>query len=319
MRDRVLARGPYRRSVLRRVPAWFPVWALAGSTWAYLRPDLFLPLKSAIVPLLGVIMFGMGITLRMADFAEVVRRPALVAIGVTLQFVLMPFFAWVVAHTLQLPTDLLVGLVLVGCCPGGTASNVISYLAKADVPLSIILTASTTLLAFAVTPGLTLLYLGRTVPVPAMAMMVDILRIIVLPVAAGVVVNTLWGRGLRRLTPWAPVGSMAAIVLVIAIIVGMNQPSLARAGMMVFLSVVLLNGLGYAWGYLLATLFGFGEPQARTTAIEVGMQNSGLGVALSVAYFSPMAALPSALFSIWQNLSGAALATYWSRRSAQAR
>ena len=296
------------------VTALFPLWAVLCSLWAYTCPGVFVPLKDAIVPLLGIIMFGMGITLRADDFVEIVRRPALVAVGVALQFGLMPFFAWAVGHALRLPRELLIGLVVVGSCPGGTASNVISYLAKADVPLSITLTSCSTTLAFLATPALTWAYIGHTVHVPFMEMMLSVVKIIVIPVLAGIAANTLWGKRIKAVIPYGPLFSMVAIVLVIAIIFALNRPQIATAGRLVIVAVILLNGLGLLGGYVGAKLFRFGEPQARTVAIEVGMQNSGLGVALSMAHFSALAALPSALFSVWHNLSGSLLASYWSRQ-----
>jgi BASS family bile acid:Na+ symporter len=300
---------------MRRLSAAFPVLALCGAVVAYLRPELFLPFKSSIPVLLGVIMFGMGMTLQLQDFRYLLHHPTPVGIGVGLQFLLMPLFGWTVGKLLRLPPELFAGVVLVGCCPGGTASNVISYLAKADVALSIVLTSLTTVLAVVATPLLTWLYIGRTVPVPVVGMLVSILQIILLPVAAGVSVNTLWGRHIKKLEPLFPVISVLGIVLVIAIVVALNRASLMQTGRLVLLAVMLHNGLGLLGGYWLAKGLRLPERQARTISIEVGMQNSGLGVALALQHFSALAALPSAVFSIWHNLSGSFLAWCWSRRS----
>ena len=294
----------------------FPLWALLGVGAAFLWPGAIAAGRPAIVPLLGLVMFGMGLTLAPRDFAAVARRPGRVALGTALQFGVMPLAGWAVSVGLGLPRDFLVGMVLVGACPGGTASNVICYLARGDVALSITLTTVSTLLAVVLTPALTWLYIGQTVPVPVVAMLLTILKVIVGPVVAGVVLNRLLGDRLGRLTDVFPLLSVAAIVAIIAIVVALNA---GRAGSLVWplaLAVVLHNGIGLAAGYGVPRLMGYDTRFARTVAIEVGMQNSGLGVALATQFFSAAAALPGALFSVWHNLSGAALAGIWSRRSA---
>ncbi len=299
-------------SVLTRL---FPVWAILLSLLALAQPDLFSGLKPAIVPLLGVVMFGMGMTLTAADFAEALRRPRVVGLGVLLQFMVMPLAAWLIGLALGLPTEVLAGLVLVGACPGGTASNVICYLARGDVALSITLTTVSTLLAILLTPALTWIYVGQTVPVPVVMMLWSILKIVLLPVAFGVVVNHLIGKRLEPVKDVFPLVSVLAIVLIIAIIVALNEQNLSTLGAAVAAAVVLHNLTGLGAGYWGARAFGMDERTARTLAIEVGMQNSGLGVALAVKYFSVAAALPGALFSIWHNLSGSLLASYWSHRA----
>lgn len=300
--------------MLDRFTLLLPLWALLGSLLAFAHPEPLVGLKPWIVPLLGLVMFGMGVTLTAGQFREVLRRPRLVALGAALQFGIMPLAAWAIGHLMGLPAALLVGLVLVGASPGGTASNVICYLARGDLALSITLTTVSTLLAVVLTPLLTLLYVGERVPVPAGDMLVSILQVVLVPVALGVLVNRMAGQriaGLQRLFPLVSVG---AIVLIIAIIVALNRGSLAAMGPAAALAVVLHNGVGLASGYGLARLAGQDETRARTLAIEVGMQNSGLAVALAVKYFSTAAALPGAIFSVWHNLSGSALAAWWSRR-----
>lgn len=296
----------------------FPLFAVIFSALAYAAPAAFAPLEPAIVPLLGVVMFGMGLTLTADDFARVLARPGLVALGVTLQFLLMPLFAWAVAHALSLAPALAAGLVLVGSCPGGTASNVVCYLARGNVALSITLTASSTVLAVLATPALTWVYVGQVVPVPVASMLVSILKIVVAPVLAGVLVNTYAGRAVSAVKPLLPLVSVAAIVLIIAIIVALNRGQIQALALPVALAVALHNLLGLAGGYWAARWLGLDERDCRTLAIEVGMQNSGLGVALAIKYFSAAAALPGALFSVWHNLSGAALAAHWARSAAPA-
>jgi BASS family bile acid:Na+ symporter len=297
-----------------RITALFPLWAMLGVLVAWMLPQWLVPLKVAIVPLLGLVMFAMGMTLTTDDFLTVLRRPFPVMLGVVLQFLLMPLAAWVLAKLAGLPPQLAVGLMLVGCSPGGTASNVICYLAKGDVALSITLTTVSTLLAIIATPLLTLLYAGATVPVPAVDMLITILKVILMPVLLGVLVNHFFHRSLLVVGNLFPVVSVAAIVVIIAIIVALNQGQLENLVPGVAIVVVLHNLVGLAGGYWLPRVLGRELRECRTLAIEVGMQNSGLAVALAVKYFSVSAALPGALFSIWHNLSGSLLAGYWSRQ-----
>jgi BASS family bile acid:Na+ symporter len=297
-----------------RMTALFPLWAMLGVLVAWMLPQWLVPLKVAIVPLLGLVMFAMGMTLTAGDFLTVLQRPFPVVLGVVLQFLLMPLAAWMLAKLAGLPPQLAVGLILVGCSPGGTASNVICYLAKGDVALSITLTTVSTLLAIIATPLLTLLYAGATVPVPAVDMLITILKVILMPVLLGVLVNHFFHRSLLVVRDLFPVVSVAAIVVIIAIIVALNQGQLENLVPGVAIVVVLHNLVGLAGGYWLPRVLGRELRECRTLAIEVGMQNSGLAVALAVKYFSVSAALPGALFSIWHNLTGSLLAGYWSRQ-----
>lgn len=302
--------------MLARATAGFPLWALLAALAAAVAPGPFSALRGAIAPLLGIVMLGMGMTLEARDFARVLERPAAVFLGVTLQYAIMPFAGWVVGLALGLAPELAAGVVLVGSCPGGTASNVVCYLARGDVALSITLTTLSTLLAVGATPALTWIYVGQRVDVPVLEMLRSIAAVVVLPVVAGVAVNTLWGRRLEAVKHLFPLLSVAAIVLIIAIVVALNHARLDALLAPVAVAVVLHNGLGLALGYGAARALGRSESERRTLAIEVGMQNSGLGVALASAHLSPAAALPGALFSVWHNLSGALLASWWSRRPA---
>jgi len=303
---------------IARITGLFPLWALLGSLCAWMWPELFILLKPAIVPLLGLVMFGMGITLTANNFLTVLQRPFPVVLGVSLQFLLMPLAGWMLALLAGLPPQLAVGLILVGCSPGGTASNVICYLARGDVALSITLTTVSTLVAVVATPLLALLYAGQTVPVPAMEMLLTIVRIILLPVILGVLLNHFFHQQLSPVRSLSPVLSVAAIVVIIAIVVALNQAQLGSIAPALVATVMLHNLTGLFGGYWLARWLGRDARECRTLAIEVGMQNSGLAVALAVKYFSAGAALPGALFSIWHNLSGSLLAGFWSRRSAGA-
>jgi BASS family bile acid:Na+ symporter len=260
-------------------------------------------------------MFGMGMTLTWHSFRAVARRPADLGLGITLQYLVMPLAAWLIALAMGLSPQLAAGMVLVGASPGGTASNVVCYLARGDLALSITLTTVSTLLAAVATPLLTWAYVGQRVPVPVESMLWSVFQVVLLPVTLGVLVNAMAGRHLRLLERVFPLVSVAAIVLIIAIVVALNRDSLAGMGAALALAVVLHNACGLAAGYWLARLRGRDARVSRTLAIEVGMQNSGLAVALAVKYFSVAAALPGAIFSVWHNLSGSLLASLWARRS----
>jgi len=297
--------------------ARFPLWAMLLALIAYILPDYFIGLKAGIIPLLVIIMFGMGMTLTAADFKQVWLRPKTIALGVLLQYLLMPLAAWLIALALRLPTELMIGMVLVGSSAGGTASNVICYLARGNVALSITLTLCSTLLAIVAMPALTLLYAGQSITVPAGSMLLSILKIVLLPVLLGVGLNTLFHKQLRPLTPFFPAVSSLAIILIIAIIIALNRDNIASMGTSVLVAVILHNLFGLASTYGIARGLRYDETTARTLAIEVGMQNSGLSVALAIKYFSTTAALPGALFSIWHNLSGSILASWWRRHDRQ--
>ena len=300
--------------MIRKATRLFPFWAVLVSLAAWVWPAPFVAMKPAIVWLLALIMFSMGLTLRPEDFGEALRRPKLIGLGLLLQFSVMPLLAWLIAGGLGLPATLLAGLVLVGASPGGTASNVITFLARGDVALSITLTACSTLLAVVATPGLTLLYAGHAVPVPAWEMLRSVALVVLLPVLGGVLLNTLLGRWLEGIKHALPLVAVAAICIIIGIVVGLNAGRLGQIGGALAAAVVLHNGGGLLVGYLVPRLLGQPPRVARTLAIETGMQNSGLAVALAVKYFGAAAALRGALFSLWHNLSGSLLAGWWRRR-----
>ena len=296
-----------------RTVTFFPFGAILVSLIAFYFPETLNSFQSAIVPLLGLVMFGMGMTLTADEFKRVFLRPGIIGLGLLLQFLLMPLIAWLVGLLLKLPFPVLAGLVLVGACPGGTASNVICYLARGDVALSISMTSVSTLLAVILTPYLTWIYVGQKIPVPVWDMMVSIFRIIIIPVALGILINQYAGGRLQAFKKIFPVISMLAIILIIGIIVAINAPQLSEIILPVIFAVVLHNLVGLFAGYMIPRMLGLDRKICRTIAIEVGMQNSGLGVALAGKFFTAAAALPGAVFSIWHNLSGATLAAWWSR------
>ncbi|PSF14332.1 bile acid:sodium symporter [Marinobacter fuscus] len=300
--------------MIARITQLFPLWAIVFSVLAYLQPALFVDLKSTIVPLLTIIMLAMGLTLTPADFVNVARRKGAISLGVVLQFSVMPILALAISLVMGFTAEQTVGMVLVGSVAGGTSSNVMAYLAKGDVALSISMTAISTLLGVVLTPILTGLLAGKAVDVPVTAMLLSLVKIVLVPVAIGVAINTLARPAIKRIEAILPLVSMAAIVTIVAIVVALNKDNLAAQGVAIAVAVVLHNGLGLGLGYGLARLFGFEPAICRTIAFEVGLQNSGLATALAMKFFTPVAAIPGTLFSVWHNISGSILAGYWSRR-----
>jgi BASS family bile acid:Na+ symporter len=291
----------------------FPALILLAAAIGFFAPGFGQTLAPFTSIYLGVIMFAMGLTLTLPDFGLVVRRPLPVLIGVVAQYVIMPLLGLGVSVLLQLPPELAVGVILVGCAPGGTSSNVICYLAKADTALSVTMTSISTLLAPLFTPMLTLWLAGSYLPVDAGAMALSIVQMVLIPVVGGLVVRLVAGKLVDRILPALPWVSVAGISLVVIAVVSGSTEAIVSAGAIVLLAVVLHNGLGYLLGYWAARLLRQGERAARTTSVEVGMQNSGLAATLAASAFSPAAALPAAIFSIWHNLSGAILAMYFRR------
>ena len=266
--------------------------------------------------LLGIVMFGMGMTIELKDFRHLVCHPWDVGIGVLAQFTIMPLVADLLTHALSLPPALAVGVILVGTCPGGTASNVITYLAKGDVALSVTMTMATTLLAPFVTPFLTLLLAGEEIAVNAPAMMLSIAEMVLLPVLLGAALNHFFRRRVAYALTVLPLISALLVALLVGVVVSMSAPHLAEVGTLVALAVVLHNGFGLALGYALARLLGLSAAKRRAIGIEVGMQNSGMAASLALLYFNPAAAIPAALFSVWHNISGSLAANWFTRHDA---
>lgn len=300
--------------VFERLNRLFPVWAILISVIAAWQPGWFTGFAPQIKLLLAIIMFAMGLTLSRDDFLGVIRSPIPVALGVILQFSVMPVAALLVSWSLGLSPELTTGMVLVGATAGGTASNVMTWLANGNVALSVSMTLTSTVVSVAATPLLTSLLVGQTVDVPVAGMFLSIAKLVIGPIVLGVVFHQFLGNRINRVEPVLASLAMFAIVFIVAIVVGLNADRLATLGPLVALAVVLHNMIGLTTGYGVARLFGFGEKTARTVAIEVGMQNSGLAVALANQFFTATAALPGALFSIWHNVSGSILAGFWKRR-----
>jgi len=290
----------------------FPLWAIILSVTAFFFPDQFAGLRPAIIPLLSVVMFCMGMTLKWSDFKETVKSPKIIVIGVLLQYFVMPLSAFLISRSFDMSPEYIAGMVLVGSSAGGTASNVICYLARGNVALSITLTMVSTLIAVLAMPTLSLLYLHQIIHVPFLKMLFSILQMVLIPVLAGTTLNTFLGNKIKKIGSIFPFVSTVAIVAIIAIIIGLNQTKLKEVGFIIICAVVLHNLSGLLIGFWFPKLLGYDDRTCRTLSIEVGMQNSGLSVALAVKHFSIVAAIPGAIFSIWHNLSGSFLAGYWS-------
>ena len=289
----------------------FPVLASLAALLAIRLPGLFLPFSAWTGLLLALVMFGMGATLQPADFRRVLRRPAPVLAGLGLHYGIMPLAAWAIARLLSMPPDLSAGMILTGSVASGTASTVMVYVAGADVALSVTIGAASTLAGIVMTPLLAWLYIARGVQLDVWGLLRSILVIVALPVCLGLLANRVFGGRWKRVLP---VLSMLCVVLIIGVVVAASRGSLRQLGASVLLGVVLHNGLGLIGGYWGGRALGFDRATCRTLAFEVGMQNSGLAATLARIYLSPCAALPGAMFSVWHNLSGSALASLWSRR-----
>ena len=286
----------------------FPVLVLIGFALGAAAPGAVAPISGWTTWLLGIVMFGMGLTLRPVDFRLVFSRPLPVLIGVVAQFVIMPAIAVAITVVLGLPSEIAAGVILVGCAPGGTSSNVVSYLSRGDVALSVTMTSVSTLLAPIMTPLLTLWLAGQHMPVSAAAMALSIVKMVIVPIVLGLVVRLVLPQLVDAILPALPWVSVIAISMIVAIVVQGSREKLAEAGLLVLLCVAIHNILGYLLGYLTGKVTRQPETASRTMAVEVGMQNSGLAATLAAQYMNPVAALPAAVFSVWHNLSGAVFA-----------
>ena len=304
-------------SLSRFVGNTFAAWVVLFAVLGFLLPDLFRQLTPWIVTLLGIIMFGMGLTISGRDFAEVLRRPVNVGVGVASQFLIMPLLAVALTMIIPMPPEVAAGVILVGCCPGGTSSNVMTYLAKGDVVLSVACTSVTTLMAPIVTPFLMLMLASEYLPVDAWAMFQSIVKVVLFPLALGFAAQKLLPAFVRAAVPALPLVSVTGIVLIVAAVVGASKGAIVQSGLMIFAVVVLHNMLGYLIGFIAARLGGLDLAARKAIAIETGMQNSGRAAALATAYFSPLTAVPAAIFSVWHNISGALVANILSRMKAR--
>lgn len=293
---------------------------LAAALLALTFPSVFSCVRPTTINyLLGVVMFGMGLTLNLHDFKIVFSRPKDVMIGCLAQFTIMPLLAWGLARVFSLDEALALGVVLVGCCPGGTASNVITYLAKGDLALSVGMTGVSTLLAPLLTPLLTWALAGESINVDVAGMLLSILWVVILPIVIGLFVKWLWPKVTERAVDYLPAISSITIALIVAIVIAANADKLLAGGLIIVLVVMLHNIFGLSLGYLIGRLLGLSEPKKRAISIEVGMQNSGLASSLATLHFTayPLASIPGAIFSVWHNISGALVARLYTRNNTE--
>ena len=306
------------KRLCKLISDYMGVLVLAAALLALVFPSVLQQIPTKVINyLLGVVMFGMGLTLNLKDFKIVFSRPKDVIVGCLAQFTIMPLLAWGLARAFHLDEALALGVVLVGCCPGGTASNVITYLAKGDLALSVGMTGVSTLLAPLLTPLLTWALAGKSVDVDVAGMLLSILWVVILPIVVGLIVKGLWPKFTEKAVDYLPAISSIAIAFIVAIVIGANANKLLAGGLVIVIVVILHNICGLGLGYMIGRLLGLAEPKKRAISIEVGMQNSGLASSLATLHFSvyPMATIPGAIFSVWHNISGAIVARLYTRKT----
>lgn len=306
------------KEICNLIARWMGALVLLMALLSVMMPAPFMAIDTWwINPLLGVIMFGMGLTLSPQDFRIVFSRPRDVLVGCLAQFTIMPFMAWLLTKAFSLPADLALGVILVGCCPGGTASNVITYLAKGDLALSVGMTATSTLLAPFMTPFLTWLLAGTFVNVNTLGMLQSIVYVVIAPILGGFLIQHFLPGFTKRAVAYLPAFSTLVIAWVVGIVVGHNASRLLTGGLLVILVVMLHNLSGLALGYGIGRMLSLSHEKRAAISIEVGMQNSGLASSLATLHFAafPMATIPGAIFSVWHNISGALVAKVYSMKA----
>lgn len=296
------------------ISKYMAIFVIAIAAITLFEPWTFKWAAPKVTILLGVVMFGMGMTLRIRDFKLVFQRPRDVFIGALAQFTIMPALAWLLAKGFGLPPELAAGVILVGTCPGGTSSNVMTYLARGDVALSVSMTMTTTILAPIVTPLLTWWLAGEWVEISLSAMMLSIVQVVILPIVLGIIINTFFEATVQKVVTLLPLISVTAIVLIVGGVVSVSSQRIMETGLLIMLVVMCHNLLGYGIGFLLAKLLHMNMAKAKAISIEVGMQNSGLATSLAMLHFGATAAIPGAIFSVWHNISGSLAANYLASR-----
>jgi len=300
----------------------FPAWVLLGGAVALVRPEWFTWFNGDFITWgLAVIMLGMGITLSVDDFKRVLKMPRAVGIGFVAHYAIMPFLGWSIAHLLKLETPFAVGLILVSCCPCGTASNVVNYLARSNVALSVLMTMCSTLGAIVMTPLLTKWLAAKYVPVDAAGLFFSTVKIVLAPVIIGVALNRYAPRLVKLVLPVSPLVSVLTITLICASIIGSTRESFKQSGLELIFAVLLLHTGGFLLGYVASRLLRCDELTSRTISVEVGMQNSGLGAALAKAHFAnpTLVALPCAISATFHSVIGSVLAGVWRLRPVSAK
>jgi BASS family bile acid:Na+ symporter len=305
------------KKICHYISEYLGVLVLLAAVLALVFPEVTRQVSPKVINyLLGLVMFGMGLTLNLHDFKVVFSRPKDVICGCLAQFTVMPLLAWLLARLFSLDDALALGVALVGCCPGGTASNVITYLSKGDLALSVGMTSVSTLLAPLLTPLLTWLLAGHRVNVDVMSMFLSILWVVILPIVIGFLVKHFLPKFTREAVDYLPAFSSLAIAAIVAIVIGANAEKLLVGGLTIVVVVMLHNLCGLSIGYAIGRLLRLSRPKRKAISIEVGMQNSGLASSLATLHFAayPMATIPGAIFSVWHNISGAIVARVYSRK-----
>ena len=298
-------------NIVKFITKYFSVWIILGVVAAFYQPEPFKPLAKYVPYCIMAVMLSMGLTVSLNDFKLVFSRPKDVFWGIVLRYMIMPFIALALTKVLDLPPVLAAGLILVGCCPSGTASNVMTFLAKGDTALSVTVSSFNTVLAPVLTPFMFLYLAGSIIPINTEALLLDIIKIVLVPVALGIGLRTLASDFVDKIMGVVPVVSVVMIVAVIATVIALSAAKLATVAVIAFGAVALHNAIGLGLGYGAAKTVGMGEKKSRAIAFEIGMENSGLAVALAIAHLDPVAAIPGAIFSVWHNLTGSLLAGFW--------
>lgn len=289
---------------------------LIAAMISYLFPDITGHVRTSwVTPLLGCVMFGMGLTLDLRDFEKVFRSPKNIIVGCLCQFLIMPMLAVALVRLFSLPAELAVGVILVGCCPGGTSSNVITYLSKGDVALSVGMTGVSTLIAPLMTPFLVKLLAGALIPVDFWGMFLSIVEVILMPIALGLLIKRFLPKIAASTVSFLPAFSTTVITLIVIAVVSANSPKLHSCGMLVIIVVMIHNICGYALGFGVGKLLRLSPAECTAISVEVGMQNSGLACSLAATHFAAMAlaGVPGAIFSVWHNISGALISRLYSK------
>jgi len=289
----------------------FPLWVIVFAVIAFQTPEPFKPYGKYVVYLLGLVMLGMGLTMSIDDFKLVFTRPKDVLYGVVLRCIIMPGVAFCVAKLLGLSPSLAAGLILVGACPSGTASNVMTFIAKGDTALSVTISSINTILAPILTPYIFLFFAGSLIPIDAGALLLDIVKIVLFPVTLGILIRMFASDFVDYVVKIIPLVSILSIISIIAIVVALSAAKLETVAAIAFIAVALHNALGLSLGYGVSRVAGINHKKSKAICFEIGMENSGLAVALALAHLDPIAAIPGAIFSVWHNFTGSMLAGYW--------
>ena len=292
----------------------FLVWMLIAAVIGFIFPMQLSTLSNWVPYLLGIVMLGMGLTIDPKDFKIIFQAPRSVIIGVVLQYTIMPLSAFLIVKLFHLPPEIAIGVILVGCCPGGTSSNVMSYLANANVALSVAITSVSTLLAPFLTPALIDLFAHEWLQVSFISMFWSVVQVILIPIIIGFVLQKLFKTFADKTATALPIVSVVAISLILASVVGSSKAQILATGLLIFAVVILHNLIGYILGYTFAKILKLDRPDKKAVSIEVGMQNSGLAVSLATVHFNPLSAVPGAVFSLIHNITGPILAKYWNKR-----